>query len=47
MTLNWQKIRSHYRHERGKNHCDSPPQAFAWELFEKHNSDKRSLPQIG
>lgn len=23
------------------------PQAFAWELFEKHNSDKRSLPQIG
>lgn len=31
----------------GKIICDSPPQAFAWELFEKHNSDKRSLPQIG
>ena len=26
----------------GKIICDSPPQAFAWELFEKHNSDKRS-----
>lgn len=31
----------------GKIICDSPPHAFAWELFEKHNSDKRSLPQIG
>lgn len=31
----------------GKIICDSPPQAFAWELFKKHNSDKRSLPQIG
>lgn len=27
----------------GKIICDSPPQAFAWELFEKHNSDKRSF----
>lgn len=27
----------------GKIICDSPPQAFAWELFEKHNSDKRSI----
>lgn len=48
MTLNWQKKFDRIiGMKEGKIICDSPPQAFAWELFEKHNSDKRSLPQIG
>ena len=44
MTLNWQKKFDRIiGMKEGKIICDSPPQAFAWELFEKHNSDKRSI----